>query len=108
MNRRLHERYTTNLEVTVAEVASPEHIASGCIADVSLSGLCIHLSHRIPPGAAVKVQTEECLMFGHVVYSDRQAPFRTGIEVVQVLFGESDLSRLINAVRDESEEKITA
>jgi hypothetical protein len=41
-------------------------------------------------------------LFGHIVYCGEEPPFRTGIEVVRVLIGESDLSRLVNAILAET------
>lgn len=107
-DRRLDERYQANLDVTVTDIAAPDRIASGRIVDVSQSGICANLSSCFAPGAIVKTQLADCVLFGHVIdcnqvdcdsidyHQDRS--FRTGIEVVRVLIGESDLARLVNAV----------
>jgi hypothetical protein len=106
--RRLDERYQTNLHVTVTDLAAPERVASGQIVDISQSGVCVNLSSRFAPGAIVKAQLADCVLFGHVIdcaqvnANQTDIPqdqlFRTGIEVVRVLIGESDLARLVNAV----------
>jgi PilZ domain len=98
MDRRLAERYQTNLAAIVTDIASPDRVASGQIVNVSQSGICATLSMRVAIGATVKVQIEDCKMFGHVIYCDDEPAFRTGIEIVRVLIGESDLSRLVNAI----------
>jgi hypothetical protein len=98
MERRLDERYQTNLDVTVTDIAAPDRIASGQIVDISESGVCANLSLRFAPGAIVKAQLADCVLFGHVIDSDEGQPSRTGIEVVRVLIGESDLARLVNAI----------
>jgi hypothetical protein len=41
-------------------------------------------------------------LFGHVIYCDDEPAFRTGIEIVRVLIGESDLARLVNAILTET------
>jgi hypothetical protein len=41
-------------------------------------------------------------LFGHVLYCIEDQSFRTGIEVVRVLIGESDLARLVNVILAES------
>ena len=46
----------------------------------------------------VKVQIGDCALFGHVTYCDDDPAFRTGIEIVRVLIGESDLARLVKAI----------
>jgi hypothetical protein len=98
MDLRLDERYQTNLEVKVTDIAAPERIAIGELIDISESGVCANLSMRLEPGAIVKAYTGDCTLFGHVVYCDGDPIFRTGIEVVRVLIGESDLARLVRAI----------
>ncbi len=108
MERRLDERYQANMDVTVTDIAAPDRIASGRIVDISQSGVCADLTSRFALGAIVKAQLADCVLFGHVidcaqidgnptdVHQDQS--FRTGIEVVRVLIGDSDLARLVNAV----------
>lgn len=98
MHRRLKERYQTNLAAIVTDIASPDRVASGQIVNVSQSGICATLSRRLAAGTTVKVEVEDCKLFGHVIHCDEEPAFRTGIEVVRVLIGESDLSRLLNAI----------
>jgi hypothetical protein len=96
MDQRLDERYQTNLAVTVTDIAAPNRVASGQIVNLSQSGACATLSMALAPGAIVKVQIGDCVLFGHVTYCDQS--FRTGIEVVRALIGESDLSGLVNTI----------
>jgi hypothetical protein len=98
MDRRLDERYQTNLAATVTDIAAPDRIASGQIVNLSQSGVCAHLSRRFALGAIVKVQVGDCALFGHVTYCDEEPAFRTGIEIVRVLIGDSDLSRLLKGI----------
>lgn len=57
---------------------------------------------RLAIGATVKVQIHDCNLFGHIIYCDEEPAFRTGIEIVRVLIGESDLSRLVRAILAEA------
>jgi hypothetical protein len=102
MERRFDERYQANLEATVTDIAAQDRVASGRIVDISQEGVCADLSLALPVGTIVKVQTGDCVLFGHVTYCIEGQSFRTGIEVVRVLIGESDLARLINAILAES------
>jgi PilZ domain-containing protein len=102
MNRRLDERYQTNLAVTVTDIAAQDRVATGRIINISEAGVCAHLSMCLAPGTVVKAELEDCVLFGHVTYCDAEQAFRTGIEVVRVLIGESDLSRLVNAILAET------
>jgi hypothetical protein len=102
MDLRFDERYRTNLEVMVTDIGAPQRVASGQIIDISQSGVCANLSERLDVGTVVKAQTGDCTLFGHVVYSEGDPQFRTGIEVVRVLIGESDLARLVNSILAEA------
>ena len=90
MDRRLDRRYQVNLEATVTGVAAQDRVASGRIVDISHTGLGAELSLRFAAGAIVKVQIGDCVLFGHVTYCAEGQSFRTGIEVVRTLMGESD------------------
>jgi len=102
MDRRLEKRFQTNLAAIVTDIAAPDRVVSGRIVNVSQSGICAALSMRLAVGVTVKVQIEDCMLFGHIIYCDEEPPFRAGIEIVQVLIGESDLSRLVNAILAET------
>jgi hypothetical protein len=99
MDRRLHDRYPVNLEATVTDIAVQNHAAPGRIVDISQAGVCALLSLELATGAIVKVQIGDSALFGQVTYCNREGEsLRTGIEVVRVLIGESDLSRVVNAM----------
>jgi|SRR5580692_7482699 hypothetical protein len=102
MERRLNERHPANLEVTVTDIEAQNRVASGKIVDISPAGVCAELSLGLAAGALVKVETGDCVLFGHVAYCTEGQSFRTGIEVVRVLIGQSDLARLVNAILAES------
>jgi len=102
MDRRLDERYRTNLAATVTDIAAPDRVASGQIINVSQGGVAANLSMRLATGAIVKVQIGDCTLFGEVAYCDEEPSFLTGIEIVRVLIGESDLSRLVQAILAEA------
>jgi hypothetical protein len=102
MDRRLDERCKTNLAAIVTDIALPDRVASGQIVNVSQSGICANLSMRLTVGATARVQIGDCALFGHVTFCDDEPAFRTGIEIVRVLIGESDLSRLVNAILAET------
>ena len=102
MDWRLDQRYQTNLAATVTDIAAPDRVASGQIVNVSHANLCANLSMPLAIGATVKVQIGDCRLFGHVTYCDEEQSFRAGIEIVRVLFGESDLARLVNTILAET------
>jgi hypothetical protein len=98
MDRRLDARYQTNLAATVTDITSLDRVASGQVVNLSRDGACAILSMRLEPDTIVKLEIDDCTMFGHVTYCEDEPAFRTGIEIVRVLIGESDLSRLLNVI----------
>ncbi len=100
MERRLDERYYTDLDVIVTDVDAPDRVTTGRIFDISRSGIRADLPLRYAPGTSIRAQVGPNTLFGHVVYcDDYENFFRTGIEVAHVLVGESDLSKLVRAVQ---------
>jgi hypothetical protein len=98
VDRRIHERHPTDFQVRVTAVNDPHFSASGQAVDVSQSGLGVYLPLQFTPGSAVRLTMDDSVLFGFVAHSTpERSYFRTGIEVVQVLIGESDLSHLLKA-----------
>jgi hypothetical protein len=102
MDSRLSKRYHADLDVTVIDIVAQCRVASGRIVDISESGVCANLSSRIEAGAIVEVEIGDSVLFGHVAYCTGDQSFRTGIEVVRVLIGESELALLLNAILAEN------
>jgi hypothetical protein len=103
MNRRIDERHPTGLQVRVTEVEAPGFSASGQVVDLSEAGIGVYLPLRFMPGSAVRLNINDSVLYGFVAYStSERSYFRTGIEVVQVLIGGSDLSQLLKATLEEA------
>jgi hypothetical protein len=102
MERRFDERYQTNMAVTVTDMEDQNRVASGVLVNISQSGICADLSLSFAAKAPVKMEIGEHELFGHVTYCTEGQSFRTGIEVVRVLVGKSDLAKLVDAVLAES------
>ena len=102
MDRRIQERYPFELQVRVTEVEHPELSSSGQAYDVSQSGIGVYLPLRLTIGSAVRLNINDTVLFGFVVHSEPdRSYFRTGIAVLQVLIGDSDLSQLLKATLKE-------
>jgi hypothetical protein len=103
VDQRFHQRWPAHLHATVTDLAVPGHSMRARAVDLSESGLCLIVPEALKIGSIIEVKIEDCTLFGHVIYCQAEAPsFRAGIEVVRVLIGESDLSRLIHRVLAES------
>ena len=103
MDRRIDERHPTGLQVRVSEIDYLDFSASGQVVDLSQSGIGVYLPLQFTPGSAVRLNINDSVLYGFVAYSTpERSYFRTGIEVVQVLIGGSDLSQLLKTTLEES------
>ena len=63
----------------------------------------IYLPLQFMPGTVVRLTINDSVLYGFVAHSTpERSYFRTGIEVVQVLIGGSDLSQLLKATLEEA------
>ena len=102
MDRRNHHRRPAGFQVRVTELAVPELSASGQAIDISESGIGVYLPLPFTPGSAVRLNINDSVLFGFIAYSTPERSFfRTGIEVVQVLVGNSDIAQLLKTALEE-------
>jgi PilZ domain len=102
VDRRIDERHPTGLEVRVSEVDCLDFSASGRVVDIAESGIGVYLPLQFTPGSAVRLKIDDSVLYGFVAYcTPERSYFRTGIEVVQVLIGGSDLSQLLKTTLEE-------
>ena len=98
MDRRIDERHPTGCQVRVTEVDDPDFSASGKVVDLSEAGIGVYLPLQFMPGSAVRLNINDSVLYGFVAHSTpERSYFRTGIEVVQILVGGSDLSQMLKA-----------
>lgn len=103
MDRRIHERRWAHFQAQVVDLSTPEVSTSGPVADISESGIGVELPLPFAPGAIVRINIDDCVLFGFVAHSTPEGnTFRTGIEVVEVLIGTSGLARLLQATLQEA------
>jgi PilZ domain len=103
VDRRIHERHPTDFQARVTALEDPDLSASGQVADMSQSGMGIYLPLQFMPGTVVRLTINDSVLYGFVAHSTpERSYFRTGIEVVQVLIGGSDLSQLLKSTLEEA------
>jgi hypothetical protein len=84
------------LEARVTDLNDNGPQRPGLLTDVSRGGVCVLLTDQFQPGDLVRVDFREGSLLGQVIHTAMEsAGFRTGIEVFDVLLGNSDLARLI-------------
>lgn len=96
MDRRLHERVTVQFEAKVTKLSEVEQSTYGRVSDISNSGLSVVIPIQLAPGDLIRLEMADSVLNGHVIYSKTEGClFRTGIEVEQVLLGDTGLSQLL-------------
>jgi PilZ domain len=91
------------MAVWVTDLLKPGRSASGTMRDISNSGLCVVTPLPLTPGDMVRLDVAESVLFGIVTHATAEgADWRTGIEIERVLIGDSDLSRVLHLVLQES------
>jgi len=103
VDRRIHERHPTDFQVRVTELEDSDFSASGQVVDISESGIAVCLPLQFMPRSTVRLNINDSVLYGYVAYSTpERSYFRTGIEVVRVLIGGSDLSQVLRATLEEA------
>ncbi len=109
MHRRFEERSSTQFDIVVTDLSCESRTGAGQVCDISKSGICATLPIDLAPGSAVRLEIADSTLFGHVVYSKPDgARFRIGIEVVRVLWGGTDHSRLLQSTLDRAMKETNA
>jgi hypothetical protein len=102
MHRRFEDRLSTEFDIVVTDLSCESRSGAGQVCDISKSGICATLPVDLAPGSAVRLEIADSTLFGHVVYSNPDGPrFRVGMEVVRVLLGGTDHSRLLQSTLQE-------
>lgn len=95
MDRRFHQRFSTDLPVLLTPLDSDLQIA-GHLEDISDSGICSCFPTPLEPGGIVKLEILGLTLFGHVVYSNPESgTFRTGVYVEPALLDSSNITELV-------------
>jgi hypothetical protein len=95
MDRRFHQRFTTDLPVVVTQVDN-DLVLTGQLDDISDSGICSLFPTPLEPGAIVKLEILGLTLFGHIVYSNSDGDaYRTGVFVEPALLDSSNLTELV-------------
>jgi PilZ domain len=96
VDRRLRERLRLNLAAQLNDLSGDGGSEHGRLIDVSDAGVCLTLAAPLVAGTMVRVDFCEGSLFGQIMHVTPEGDsFRAGIEVFDVLLGNSDLSRLI-------------
>jgi len=94
-DRRQHQRFQVQFEAKVTKQGQRESVR-GRVLDISQSGLSVDLPVQLAPGDAMELEMADSVISGRVVHATAgESGFRTGVEVVRVTLGATDLSYLL-------------
>jgi len=95
MDRRFHQRFTTDLPVRLTQLDNDSQI-TGQLEDISESGISARLQAQLEAGAIVKLEILGLTLFGHIVYANLEdGAFRTGVFVEPALLDSSNLTEIV-------------
>jgi hypothetical protein len=103
MDKRRHQRSSAEFDVKVTALSHRGCFGSGTVRNFSRSGVSIDLPFELAIGDSVRLDLADSSLFGHIVYTHPEGPlFRTGIEIMQVLLGGTDMAHLLQSVLNET------
>ena len=98
MDWRANDRKPVVFQVRVTAFANPELTASGEALDFTESGIGVYLPLQFTLDTLVCLEIKDSVLYGFIAYSiPERSFFRTGVELVQVLIGSSNLSQKLKA-----------
>jgi len=102
MDKRREPRFRADQPVAVTVLGEPEIRVEGRVVDASGRGLGLVIPISLPPGAAIRIEMDDCMVLGEAIYcrSDGDGHF-IGVELDQVLVGLTELSRNLAALSAE-------
>jgi hypothetical protein len=101
MNQRRETRFQANQSVAITVFGEPDITIPARVKNISGRGIGLELEGPVAPGAAVKIEMEDALLLGEVIYCRQdEASFYLGVELEHALTGLAELSRMVNAFGD--------
>jgi hypothetical protein len=101
MNQRRETRLQADQSVAVTLFGDPVIRLSGRVRNVSGRGIGLELDVPVAAGTALKVELEDALLLGEVIYCRTdEASYYVGVELEHALNGLAELSRIVSAFND--------
>ncbi len=95
MDRRFHQRFSTDLPVLLTQLDNDSGI-TGQLEDISDSGISGRFQAPLEPGAIVKLEILGLTLYGHIVYANLEdGEFRTGVFIEPALLDSSNLTEIV-------------
>lgn len=101
MQQPRETRIQADQAVAITLFGEPDIYISAHIRNISRKGIGLELEGPVAPGTALKVQLQDALLLGEVIYCRKDAAsYYVGVELEHSLCGLAELSRMVNAFND--------
>jgi hypothetical protein len=101
MNQRIEPRLEADQSVWITLFGEPDIRLHARVKNVSPRGIGLELEGPVAIGIPVKIELEDCLFLGEVIYCRQdEASFFVGVELEQALYGLTELARALGAFSD--------
>jgi hypothetical protein len=101
MNQRREPRIEADQSVWITLFGEPDIRLLARVKNVSPRGLGLELQGPVAIGSPLKVEIEDCLFLGEVIYCRAdEASFYVGVELEQALYGLGELARALGTFSD--------
>jgi hypothetical protein len=95
--QRLTERHQLNHRAIVSVVGTPNQVLHGVTRNLSEGGTQIRLDEPLPPSTLVKIEFDDNLLLGEVIYcTQEQSGWLAGVRIEHGLFGLTGLATAMN------------
>jgi len=102
MEQRAETRFAIDQPVAVVLLGGQEFRETARVTNVSAAGLQLMLDRHVPAGSAIKIELDNSLALGEVVYCRTEGSHSlVGIKLEQVLNGLAELNRTLMELAEE-------
>ena len=99
MESRHEPRFETDQEVVITVLGDGGMVLKGRITNFSGKGLCVFSPQALPAGKALKIELNDTLMLGEVIYSrGEEGGYQVGVALDQALYHTRDLAALAESL----------
>jgi hypothetical protein len=96
MNQRREPRFPTDRTVAVTVFGTPDTHLQGRIRNAAGRGLGLELATALATGTALKIELEDSILLGEVIYCRKQeGGWYAGVELVHALYGLVELAAIM-------------
>lgn len=107
MNQRREPRFQADQPVRITIFGEPDLHLTAIVKNVSGRGMGIEVEGPIATGSALKIDLEDAILLGEVIYTrDQGTSFYLGVELEHALYGLAELARVVRSFSEDLPEAL--